>query len=130
DLRDRRLAMQHVLDSLPVDLVVRNSDDVRIGLGQGEYTLGELVDRDALRRAHVVDLARQLARVHQAGERADRVLHVAEAARLRAVAVDRDRLAGEAPGGDAGGLEGGRPVVGPYIRLLSSSRASGSRRSP
>ena len=125
----------------------------------------------ALRRADVEDLARGVG-VHQPGERADRVLHVAEAARLRAVAVDLERVACKRRLNEAGNDHAVLPalarpdrveeahdhavepallvvgerqelverlrlrvrpaprVVGPYMRLLSSSSASGSRRSP
>ena len=51
----------------------------------------------ALRRADVEDLARDLARVHQPGERAHGVGDVAERARLRPVAVHLERLAGQRP---------------------------------
>src|SRR5207302_9466764 len=62
---------------------------------QRQHALCELADRDAFGRADVEDLPGYVARVHQPGERANRVLHVAEAARLRAVPVDLERTACE-----------------------------------
>ena len=38
-LLDRRLAVEHVLDALPVDLVVRDVDDVGVGAGRGEHAV-------------------------------------------------------------------------------------------
>src|SRR5581483_1423147 len=95
DLPDRRLAVEHVLDPLTVDLAVRHRDQRRRRAGHRQHPLREVVDRDALRRSDVEDLTRDAGCVHQVGERADRVLHVTEAARLRAVAVDLERPSGE-----------------------------------
>ncbi len=95
DLVDRGLPVEHVLDPLAVDLVVRHIDDLRGRARQLDHAPRELVDRDALGRADVQDLARHRRRVHQPRERADRVLHVAEAARLRAVAVNLERAVAE-----------------------------------
>ena len=92
------LAVEHVLDPLAVDLVVGDLDDLRLRARALEHALCELVDRHDLGGADVEDLAGYAGRVHQARQRADRVLHVAEAARLRAVAVDLERPAGEGCG--------------------------------
>src|SRR5262245_42987596 len=95
DLPDRRLAVEGVLDALLVDLVVRDEDDLGVAAGRLLHAVGEVEDPHALRGADVEDVARDLARVHQPREGADRVGDVAERARLRAVTVYLDRLAGE-----------------------------------
>ena len=102
DLLRRRDPVEHVLDPVLVDLVVGDVRERRGRVGQLDHPLGERRDRDAVRGADVVDLAGHGV-VHQAAKRADRVLHVAEAARLVAVAVDLERLAGERPLDEASG---------------------------
>ncbi len=87
--------MEHVLDPLPVGLLERDVHELRPRAGRREHALGEADDRDALLRADVVDLARVPGRAHQPGEGADRVLHVAEAARLVPVAEDLEPAAAE-----------------------------------
>src|SRR5438067_5749250 len=93
DLVDRRLAVERVLDPEAVDLVVGDEDAVRLRARPREHAVGELEDADAFGRADVVDLAADRPVVHQLLQRADRVLDVAEGARLRAVAVDLERRA-------------------------------------
>ena len=88
--------MQHVLDALAVDLLVRDEHDARTRSSVSSSTRSArsriaiwLVEPMLKISPEIVGL------VHQALQRPDRVLHVAEAARLRAVAVDLERLAGE-----------------------------------
>ena len=57
--------------------------------------MGEVQDADALGRADVVDLAVRRGLLGEARQRSDRVRDVAEAAALRAVAVDLERTPGE-----------------------------------
>src|SRR5690242_16517505 len=102
DLVDRRLAVEHVFDPLSVDLVVGDVRELRARLRQLADALRKLEDRDALGRADVEDLTRDLAGVHQPLKPANRVLHVAEAARLRAVTVDLEWPSGERGGDEAG----------------------------
>ena len=83
----------HVFDPLAVNLVVRDVGELRLRLGHVEDALGEVENADPVRRADVEDLARDRALVHERGKRAHRVGDVAEAARLRAVAVDLERPA-------------------------------------
>ena len=96
DLLDRRLAVEHLLHrAVGEDLLVRHEHDLRRALGLRAHALGEVVDRDPLLRADVVDLARGRPLVHEPHEPANGVGDVAEAARLRAVAVHLERPAGE-----------------------------------
>src|SRR5919106_1157327 len=87
DLRDRRDAVEHVLDTFGVDLAVGHVDELRRGSRQLEHTPREIDDADALLGADVEDLARGVG-VHETAQRADGVVDVAEATRLAAVAVD------------------------------------------
>ena len=77
------IAVEHVLDPEPVDLVVRDVDELRREPGRSSTRWARSRIRDPLLRADVEDLARRRRLVHQPAERADRVLDVAEAARLR-----------------------------------------------
>src|SRR4051794_23398550 len=87
--------MEHVLDALTVDLLVWDVDDLGASAGELEDAGGKFGDGHRLRRADVEDLAARRRVIHQRCERADRVLHMAEAARLRAVAVNLDRASRE-----------------------------------
>ena len=49
DLFDRRLAVERVFDPDLVDLVVRDEDELGLGLRQGSDALGEIDDPDPLR---------------------------------------------------------------------------------
>ena len=89
---DRRGPVEHVLDPEAVDAVVRNEADLRSRARESEHAICEIDDPDALRRAHVEDLSRRGRRVHQLRQRPHRVLHVAEAARLRAVTMHLEGL--------------------------------------
>src|SRR5215203_822676 len=79
DLPGRRLAVDHVLDPLAVDVLVRDVPDLRLGPRGRLDPFGQLEDRDLVLRADVEDVAGELARVHQPAQRADRVANVAEA---------------------------------------------------
>ena len=88
--------MEHVLDADPVDVVVGHVFDRGGRLGQLAHATRQVVDGDALLGADVVDLSRR-AVIHEPGERADRVRHMAEATRLISVAMDLQRLLGKGP---------------------------------
>jgi hypothetical protein len=65
-------------------------NDVRWQAGQVDYRLGQLPDGE-LGRIADVDRARHLVRtVHQADQSADEIVDVAERARLRSVATNRE----------------------------------------
>ena len=68
----------------------------------GQHALGQLDDRQRLGGADVVDLAPEAAVLEQIDERAGRVVDVAEAARLVAVAVHLERLVRQRGAHEAG----------------------------
>src|SRR5450759_689874 len=92
DLADVGDPSRHVLEPGLVGLIVGDEDDLRLALEPLLDELGEAHDGNLLLRADVEDLAVGLLARNERGDRADDVAHVAETARLRAVAVHRDRL--------------------------------------
>src|SRR5437588_170851 len=95
DLVDRRLPVEHVLDPLSVDLVIGDEHELGGRSRPLQHPVGEVQDADALGRADVVDLAVRRGLLGEARQRSDRVRDMAEAAALRAVAVDLERTPGE-----------------------------------
>src|SRR5688572_4379392 len=96
----RRLPFQHLPGERNVRLALLRvvarqlpAHDLRARPGEPDHLLGELED-GGLAGIAQVDRPRDLvAGVHEPDQRLDQVVHVAEGARLRAVTVDRERLA-------------------------------------
>jgi hypothetical protein len=86
---------EHVLEARLVRLVVRNEAELGIALGTTHDAPSEIRDRDLLLRADVENIADGLGLVEEPDERADHVEYMTEATRLRTVAVDRERFAGQ-----------------------------------
>ena len=95
DARDVRDAARHVLEAGLVRLIVRDRHDLGRAAGHRLDLGGEVPDRDLVAVADVEDLADRAGLVDQGYHSPHDVPDVGEAARLRAVAEDRDRLAGE-----------------------------------
>src|SRR5205085_7488477 len=72
----------------------REVDELRIGAGEGEDAFHEVADGELVGVAEVYRAVGDVA-VHQALQAIDQVADVAEAASLRAAAVDGDVVAGE-----------------------------------
>ena len=88
DLLDRRLAVEDVLDTELVDLLVGDELDLRLRVGEGQHSMREVEDAHSLRRADVEDLPRGLGPLHETVNCPNGVLHVAERAGLHPIAVD------------------------------------------
>src|SRR2546430_117607 len=73
----------------------RNEAQLRVRARLCEHPLGQVEDGDLLGRADVEDLPDRGLAVEEGNEGPHRVVHMQEAARLRAIAIDRERLAGE-----------------------------------
>jgi hypothetical protein len=92
DLLQRRHAPLHVLETLSVDLLERHELDFRMGAGDLLHALRQGEHRDFLIGTDVEHLPVRLGLLREHQRAAHDVADVREAARLRAVAVDEDRV--------------------------------------
>jgi hypothetical protein len=87
------LAAAELLEALAVGLPVGDEANPGAGSGSLNHSLGQLLDRDLPRRADIEGPAHGPFRFGDGDDRLDRVIDVGEAARLGAVAVDRQVVA-------------------------------------
>src|SRR5215207_4275017 len=91
DRRRVRLAATELLEALVIGVFVWHEADLGTGAGVLDDPAGQLDDRDLRGGADVEDAADRAGALHQSQDPADGVVDVGEAARLAAVAVDRER---------------------------------------
>ena len=80
--------MAHVLEAGTESGGIGNQFDRGAGAHRPDDTLGQFTDLDRVVVAHIDHLPQGLGTSHQSEDRLDRIGHVAEAARLAAIAMD------------------------------------------
>src|SRR5215467_6668450 len=91
ELFDAGDAAHHVFEAGFIGLVIRNVLDGRRAGGALLHTMGQVFDADFLRIPDVHYFSDGARSLHEAKQALDGVAHVAEAARLFAVAINGDR---------------------------------------